>query len=95
VAKLYGVFSAVLDLAGVSALRISGPILDGDYVTDGQLADPLGREIDLVGLIGGDGGSGTAEMLLAGSGARINFNYSGCSLVRLKSVRKLEQWKEE
>lgn len=88
-------YSGLLELGGVSSLVVSGELSDRDYVSDGLLREPAGKEMELAELIDASGGAGTLELSLAGSGASVKSNFTTCSFAKLEPIKKLEEWRDE
>jgi hypothetical protein len=79
----------------MSSLVISGELSDRDYVSDGFVREPTGKEMELAALVDGSGGAGTLELSLAGSGASVRSNFTSCSFAKLEAIKKLEEWRDE
>ena len=84
---------AVIVFAGVDQVEIKGPLGSKDYVTEGSLLDEKQREVSLLP-VGSKKQAKSIDLLLAGSGTRIQLSMATATLIKLEPIRKLEDWSE-
>lgn len=83
--------SATLLLSGAQSISINGIIMDDDYVTEGSLVDERRNEVPLVP-VGVQKNAKCLDLLLAGSGTRIQVSMEAVLLKTFSPIKKLEDW---